>query len=81
MVKLNRDVLSRIHPCRATNDGNLKSDRTAGAGKRLKHLTLSLSARTMQDGVGLAFFHFLKQLTRFQCGLCNDLDTAPFRLR
>src|SRR4029450_6815550 len=35
----------------------------------------------MQDGVGLALLHFLKQLTRFQCGLRNDLDTAPFRLR
>ena len=39
------------------------------------------SARAMQDGVGLALLHFLQQLTRFQCGLRSDLDTAPFRLR
>src|SRR4030095_13055731 len=37
-------------------------------------LALSRSARTMQDGVGLALLHFLKQLTRFQCWLRNDLD-------
>ena len=35
----------------------------------------------MQDGVGLALLHFLQQVTSFQCGLRNDLDTAPFRLR
>jgi hypothetical protein len=39
------------------------------------------SARAMQDGVGLALLHFLQQLTDFQCGCRNDLDTAPFRLR
>jgi hypothetical protein len=39
------------------------------------------SARAMQDGVGLALLHFLQQLTDFQCGRRNDLDTAPFRLR
>ena len=35
----------------------------------------------MQDGVGLALLYFVQQVTRFQCGLRNDLDTAPFRLR
>ena len=35
----------------------------------------------MQDGVCLALLHFLQQLTGFQCGRRNDLDTAPFRLR
>jgi hypothetical protein len=35
----------------------------------------------MQDRVGLALLHFLQQLTDFQCGRRNDLDTAPFRLR
>ena len=39
------------------------------------------SARAMQDGVRLALLHFLQQLTDFQCGRRNDLDTAPFRLR
>jgi hypothetical protein len=39
------------------------------------------SARAMQDGVRLALLHFLQQLTDFQCGCRNDLDTAPFRLR
>jgi hypothetical protein len=34
----------------------------------------------MQDGVRLALLHFLQQLTDFQCGRRNDLDTAPFRL-
>jgi hypothetical protein len=38
------------------------------------------SARAMQDGVRLAL-HFLQQLTDFQCGRRNDLDTVPFRLR
>jgi len=40
----------------------------------------SRSARAMQDGVCLALLQFLQQATRFQCGLTNDLDTAPFRL-
>ncbi len=35
----------------------------------------------MQDGVRLALLHFLQQLTDFQRGRRNDLDTAPFRLR
>jgi hypothetical protein len=35
----------------------------------------------MQDSVGLALLHVLQQLTDFQCGRRNDLDTAPFRLR
>ncbi len=35
----------------------------------------------MQDGVRPALLHFLQQLTDFQCGRRNDLDTAPFRLR
>src|SRR4029453_9357667 len=35
----------------------------------------------MQDGVGLALLHFLQQMTRFECGLRDDLDTATFRLR
>ena len=39
------------------------------------------SARAMQDGVGLALLHFFQQLTGFQCGRRNNLDTAPFRLR
>src|SRR5437762_11625964 len=39
------------------------------------------SARAMQDGVCLALLHFLQQLTDFQCGCRNDLDTASFRLR
>src|SRR6266496_2985439 len=39
------------------------------------------SACAMQDGVRLALLHFLQQLTDFQCGRRNDLDTAPFRLR
>jgi hypothetical protein len=39
------------------------------------------SARAMQDGVRLAFLHFLQQMTDVQCGRRNDLDTAPFRLR
>jgi hypothetical protein len=39
------------------------------------------SARAMQDGVRLALLHFLQQLTDFQCGCRNDLDTAPFRFR
>src|SRR6266496_1231246 len=39
------------------------------------------SARAMQDGVRLALLHFLQQLTDFQCGRRNDLDTTPFRLR
>jgi ABC-type transport system involved in cytochrome bd biosynthesis fused ATPase/permease subunit len=30
----------------------------------------------MQDGVRLALLHFLQQLTDFQCGRRNDLDTA-----
>jgi hypothetical protein len=34
------------------------------------------SARAMQDGVRLALLHFLQQLTDFQCGRRNDLDTA-----
>jgi hypothetical protein len=34
----------------------------------------------MQDGEGLALFHFLQQVTRFQCGLRNDFDTTPFSL-
>ena len=38
------------------------------------------SARAMQNGVRLALLHFLQQLTDFQCGRRNDLDTAPFRL-
>src|SRR3989442_477268 len=39
------------------------------------------SARAMQDGVRLALLHFLQQLTDFQCGGRNNLDTAPLRLR
>jgi predicted dithiol-disulfide oxidoreductase (DUF899 family) len=39
------------------------------------------SARAMQDGVGLTLLYFLQQLTDFQRGRRNDLDTAPFRLR
>jgi hypothetical protein len=39
------------------------------------------SARAMKDGVRLALLHFLQQLTDFQCGRRNDLDTAAFRLR
>jgi hypothetical protein len=39
------------------------------------------STRAMQDGVCLALLHFFQQLTDFQCGRSNDLDTAPFRLR
>src|SRR5882724_3697492 len=35
----------------------------------------------MQDSVCLALLQFLEQLTDFQCGRRNDLDTAPFRLR
>src|SRR5204863_9579635 len=38
-------------------------------------------ARAMQDGVRLALLHFLQQLTGFQRGRRNDLDTAPFGLR
>jgi hypothetical protein len=38
------------------------------------------SARAMQDGVRLTLLHFLQQLTDFQCGRRNDLDTPPFRL-
>src|SRR2546430_1611755 len=34
------------------------------------------SARAMQDGVRLALLHLLQQLTDFQCGGRNDLDTA-----
>jgi hypothetical protein len=41
----------------------------------------SQSARAMQDGVCLALRHFLQQVTDFQCGSRNDLDTAPFRFR
>jgi len=39
------------------------------------------STRAMQDGVGLALLHFLQQLTDFQCGRWNDVDTPSFRLR
>jgi hypothetical protein len=39
------------------------------------------SARAMQNGVSLTLVHFLQQLTDFQCGRRNELDTAPFRLR
>jgi len=35
----------------------------------------------MQDSIGLALLDFLQQLTDFQSGRRNDLDTAPFRLR
>jgi uncharacterized protein (TIGR02246 family) len=35
----------------------------------------------MQDGVRLALFYFLQQLTDFRCGRRNNLDIAPFRLR
>jgi hypothetical protein len=35
----------------------------------------------MQDGVGLALLHFLQQVTRFQRGLSNNLNSTPFRLR
>ena len=31
----------------------------------------------MQDGIRLALLHFLQQLTDFQCGRRNDLDTTP----
>jgi hypothetical protein len=39
------------------------------------------SARAMQNGVSLTLVHFFQQLTDFQCGRRNELDTAPFRLR
>ena len=35
----------------------------------------------MQDGIRLALLHFLQQLTDFQCGRRNDLNTALFRFR
>jgi hypothetical protein len=38
------------------------------------------SARAMQNSVRLALLHLFQQLTDFQCGGRNDLDTAPFRL-
>ena len=59
----------------------IESNRTVRAGKLLRHRAFSWSARTMQDGVGLTLLHFLQQVTRFQCGLRDDLDTATFPLR
>jgi hypothetical protein len=44
-------------------------------------LPIRRSARAMQDGVHLAFFHFLQQFADFRCGRRNDFDAAPSRLR
>jgi len=78
---------SAFHP-RAQRNALRRRDarqqRRLFAGATWPHLQTDLvcpSARAMQDGVRLALLHFLQQLTDFQCGRRNDLDTAPSRLR
>ena len=62
--------------------GSGQPDRDARVGGRVQGVVTFFlpnpgSARAMQDGVRLALFHFLKQLTDFQCGRRNACSAFP----